>query len=62
MFLLLPSSHDLGIIICERHIYKSLQVNVGVTTLALGLQLKQGLARVRTKREARQSRFMLPGV
>jgi hypothetical protein len=33
-----------------------------VVTLALGLQPRQGLARVRAKREARESYLMLPGV
>jgi hypothetical protein len=40
MFLLPPSSPDLGIIICERHVYKSLQImwcrnlNLGLMTNA----------------------------
>jgi hypothetical protein len=29
MVFLPPSSFDFGIIICERHIYKSLQINLG---------------------------------
>ncbi len=33
-----------------------------VATLGLGSQPKQGLARMRAKREARESHFMLPGV
>ncbi len=33
-----------------------------VTTLALGSRLRQGLARVRAKREARESHLMLLGV
>jgi hypothetical protein len=33
-----------------------------VTTLALGSQLKQGLARARAKKEAQESHLMLPGV
>ncbi len=33
-----------------------------VATLALGLQPRQGLARVRAKREARESHFMFSGV
>jgi hypothetical protein len=33
-----------------------------VATPALGLQLKQGLAKVRAKKEARESHFMFPGV
>jgi hypothetical protein len=33
-----------------------------VATLALGLQPKQGLAKVRAKSEARESHFMLMGV
>jgi hypothetical protein len=33
-----------------------------VAILALGLQPKQGLARVRAKKEARESRLMLLGV
>ncbi len=33
-----------------------------VTTLTLGLQPRQGLARVRAKREAWESHFMLLGV
>jgi hypothetical protein len=33
-----------------------------VTTLVLGSRLKQGLAKVRAKREAQESHFMLPGV
>jgi hypothetical protein len=33
-----------------------------VATLALGLRPKQGLAKVRTKREARESHLMLMGV
>jgi hypothetical protein len=33
-----------------------------VATLALGLQSRQGLARVRAKREAWESHLMLPGV
>jgi hypothetical protein len=33
-----------------------------VTTLALGLRPKQGLARLLAKREARESRRMFPGV
>jgi hypothetical protein len=32
------------------------------TTLALGLRLKQGFAKVRTKNEAQESHFTLPGV
>jgi hypothetical protein len=32
-----------------------------VTTLALGSQSRQGLARVRAKKESRESHFMLPG-
>jgi hypothetical protein len=34
----------------------------GVITLALGLQPKQGFARVRAKKEARESHLMLPGM
>jgi hypothetical protein len=33
-----------------------------VATLALGSRLRQGLAKVRVKSEARESQFMLPGV
>jgi hypothetical protein len=33
-----------------------------VTTLALGLRPRQGLAKVQAKYEARESHFMLPGV
>jgi hypothetical protein len=33
-----------------------------VTTLALGSRPKQGVARLRTKKEARESCRMLPGV
>jgi hypothetical protein len=33
-----------------------------VATLALGSRPRQGLAKVRAKREARESHFMLPGV
>ncbi len=33
-----------------------------VTTLALGLQLRQRLAKVRAKREAHESHLMFPGV
>jgi len=33
-----------------------------VATLALGLRLRQGLAKVQAKYEARESHFMLPGV
>jgi hypothetical protein len=33
-----------------------------VVTLALGLQPRSGFARVRAKREARESHFMLPRV
>jgi hypothetical protein len=33
-----------------------------VVTLALGLRPKQGLARVRAKKKAQESHFMLPGV
>jgi hypothetical protein len=36
--------------------------NFGVTTLALGSQLKQRLAKVQNKNEAWESHFMLPGV
>ncbi len=35
--------------------------NSGVATLALGLQPRQGLAKVRAKSEARESHFMFPG-
>jgi len=35
---------------------------VFVTTLALGLQPRQGLTKVWTKYEAHESNFMLPGV
>jgi hypothetical protein len=34
----------------------------GVITLALGSRPKQGLARMKAKREARESHFMLPRV
>jgi hypothetical protein len=37
-------------------------VTAYVVTLALGSQPKQGLAKVRAKREARESHLMLPGV
>jgi hypothetical protein len=33
-----------------------------VTTLILGLQLRQGLVRVRAKKETQESHFMLLGV
>jgi hypothetical protein len=33
-----------------------------IATLALGSRLGQGLARVRAKKEARKTHFMLPGV
>jgi hypothetical protein len=33
---------------------------VDVTTLALGLQLKQRIAKVHAKNEAQESHFMLP--
>jgi hypothetical protein len=36
--------------------------NVGVVTLALGSQPRQGLARVRAKREAQESHLMLARV
>jgi len=36
--------------------------HVGVTTLALGLRPKQGVARLRAKREAHESCCMLLGV
>ncbi len=39
-----------------------LAVNRYVVTLALGSRPRQGLARVRAKREARESHLMLPGV
>jgi hypothetical protein len=36
--------------------------NLYVATVALGSQLKQGLAKVRAKNEAWESHFMLPKV
>jgi hypothetical protein len=36
--------------------------SLSIVTLALGLRPKQGLAKARAKREARESHFMLPGV
>jgi hypothetical protein len=41
----------------------NLKLSIGhVATLALGLQLKQGLAKVHSKNEAHESHFMLSGV
>jgi hypothetical protein len=42
------------------HLHKNLAIFV--TTLALGSQPRQGLARVWAKREAQKSHCMLPGV
>jgi len=38
------------------------QTIIIIATLALGSQPRQGLVKVRAKREARESHFMLPGV
>jgi hypothetical protein len=37
-------------------------VTLNVATLAFGSRLRQGLAKVRAKREAQESHLMLPGV
>jgi hypothetical protein len=37
-------------------------VECPIATLALGSQPRQGLVRVRAKREAREAHFMFPGV
>jgi hypothetical protein len=37
-------------------------VTIYVTTLALGSRLRQGLARVQDKREARETHFIFSGV
>jgi hypothetical protein len=39
---------------------KGVEKNKYVTTLTLGLRPRQGLTRVRAKKEARESHFMLP--
>jgi hypothetical protein len=44
-----------------QHNFNTLK-GVGVTTLALGSQPKQGFTRVRAKREARESHLMFPRV
>jgi hypothetical protein len=44
------------------HIHVKTHQHVCVTTLALGLRPRQGLARVRAKKEAQESHLMLQGV
>jgi hypothetical protein len=46
----------------KSHEFHSKAYWMTVTTLTLGSQPRQGLARVRAKREARKSHLMLPGV
>jgi hypothetical protein len=48
-------------VIHDQQIVKSFN-NSSVTTLALGSRPRQGLIRLRTKREARESHYMLLGM
>jgi len=47
---------------CHQSCWEGRKKFVCVTTLALGSRLRQGLAKVHAKREARESHFMLPGM
>jgi hypothetical protein len=59
---ILMITNDIIIKILIQYLVHSFHLALIVATLALGFRPKQGLVRVRAKREAKESHIMLPGM